>query len=972
MLEFVFLDHYMPSPENHHRAVRHSDYQPAVGLILRLILVTVPVLFGAVQPWVWSVYTVAVYGAFVGMDFGQRSEVGENNHHRDTEVTEKKENKENREGREEKHEARNSKFEIRNKAQNSNDKNSKQRPYGRCLEDSNLFRNSKFGFRIFQPASLGWLAVAGFLLLTLLACVPLLEGLAALLSPARMEWVRPGRGLLDAAAGPAAISYAPARSLAWWGFWLALVLLFAVLNRQLADRRFLVGTLWLLLAVAVAEAFYGILQALVPNLGVLWVTHVKSYMGNARGTYINRNHFAGFIEMLLPLLLGFALSRVRWAGRPSFRRLLHSERLHQHLLMALALVLMALALLFSKSRAGITGLFIGLFVFFSLVRAGTHDMPRGVWWLSGFFVALTLLYGWHIGYGPIIERFLALDQSTSRLDYWRDSLPIIAGHPFGIGPAAFETVFPLYNVSMATDAREAVYLHNDVLQLLVEAGWVGFALIAGAFVVFMVKVLGRIRRMDAVEDPRSFFLAVGAFAGLVSLGFHSFFDFNLQIPANAVYFVLLMAVARVASRPGAHAAAAGPGLVVEGPVSGAGPGKMFRRLAALGICLALAVPAWHAMDYGRARRHLYYRDEVFAARSDPGLLNDADARYAYGRWAEGELDWAGAAAHYRRAALLDPLKMDAWLALAEVRAVTGDADGAREIAAFCQGHLAPLVRWKWRQTLLTHELGMVEAFGANINFLIHRGVKGHDAFFLLETHCAAEPACALNLLAPANRPAYLHWAMQWRRPEAAEAAWRRLEADGTATPELAADYVHFLLGRKAAAEAGRIWRAAVGREGMTNPAFEAELTGRAFDWRAGRHRDDLWRIRRVAREGRGGTVGLRVDFAGRENVSFAHLSQIVPVTPRVPCRLSFWWKSKGLTTDQLPFVEVVGYDAGGLLTRGEPMTETSGGWRDSELAFTPPADCHAVLVRLRRLPSRRFDSKIEGHVWLDDFEMVCR
>ncbi|MDD2605201.1 MAG: O-antigen ligase family protein, partial [Desulfobacteraceae bacterium] len=825
----------------------------------------------------------------------------------------------------------------------------------------------------FGPRSSGlWWAAAGFLALTMLACLPLPEGLAALLSPTRVDWVRQSRELLEAAPGAVAISYAPAQSLAWWGFWLALALLFAALSRHLADRRFLTGTLWLLLAVAVAEAFYGILQALVPNLGVLWVTHIKAGMGNARGTYINRNHFAGFIEMLLPLLLGFALSRVRWHGRPSFRRLLHSERLHQHLLMALALVLMALALLFSKSRAGITGLFIGLFIFFSLVRDSSHDMPRGVWWMSGFFVALTLIYGWHIGYGPIIERFLALDQNISRLDYWRDSLPMIAAHPWGIGPAAFDRVFPLYNVSMATDAREAVYLHNDVLQLLVEVGWAGFALIVGAFGLFMTKMLRRIRRMNAADDPQSFFLAAGAFAGLASLSFHSFFDFNLQIPANAVYFIMLMAVVRVASRPPTAAPEMGSAPAMATAADGARRKKTIVRLTAAGVALVLLVPAWWSFDYGRTRRHLFYRDEVFAARSDPWLLDDADARYAYGRLGEGDLDWAGAAAHYRRAALLDPLKMDAWLGLGEMRAVDGDPDGARRIAAFCQGQLAPLVRWKWRQSLLTHELGMTEAFAANVNFLITQAFKTNDAFFLLETHCRTITACALDLLAPVNRPAYLNWAMRWGRSEAAAAVWSLLEADGKAGEDLALDYVHFLLARKEAAEARRIWLAGAGREPMSNGGFEAEPTGKGYDWRIGRNRDGHWRIQRVAQEGRDGSVGLRVDFGGQENVSFAHLSRIVPVTPEAVCRLGFWWKTRGLTTDQRPFVEVMGHDVGGLLMRGMPVAETSDGWQQAELIFTPPADCHAVLVRLRRLPSRRFDCKIAGHLWLDDFQMVCR
>jgi hypothetical protein len=48
--------------------------------------------------------------------------------------------------------------------------------------------------------------------------------------------------------------------------------------------------------------------------------------------------------------------------------------------------------------------------------------------------------------------------------------------------------------------------------------------------------------MNPHKDPMRFFLAIGAFSGLMSLAFHSFFDFNLQIPANCVYFVTLMAI----------------------------------------------------------------------------------------------------------------------------------------------------------------------------------------------------------------------------------------------------------------------------------------------------------------------------------------------------------------------------------------------------------------------------------------------
>jgi O-antigen ligase len=86
------------------------------------------------------------------------------------------------------------------------------------------------------------------------------------------------------------------------------------------------------------------------------------------------------------------------------------------------------------------------------------------------------------------------------------------------------------------------YAHNDYLQLLIEAGWIGFTAVLSGFLIFMGKSAYRIKHMNPHKDPMRFFLAAGAFSGLVSLAFHSFFDFNLQIPANCVYFVTLMAI----------------------------------------------------------------------------------------------------------------------------------------------------------------------------------------------------------------------------------------------------------------------------------------------------------------------------------------------------------------------------------------------------------------------------------------------
>jgi O-antigen ligase len=446
-----------------------AQYRFSKALVL-FVLATVSVLFGAVQAWVWSMYTVAIYAAFIVF------------------------------------------------------------VWQRSREGSVAVLNG-------YSAAMGLFGV-----LTLFACLPLPGRLMAVLSPVRYALLTQTRELTGIDAVWPTLSYAPFQSLGWWAFLLGLVFLFALLKAGLKSRRILQWSLWILLGLAVIQGLYGILQALVPNLGVLWVTHLKSGLGNARGTWINRNHFAGFMGMMVPLMLGFALSRVRWGSQLRLKTLVESDRIHQHSLLLLALVIMALALLFSKSRAGIMSLFLGVGTFISLIRGRDRKMPKRFWIIAGSFLGLTLLYGVRMGFDPIIDRFLVLEQGNLRLDYWKDSLAIIADHPLGIGLATFKYVFPVYNVTSLNETITPHFLHNDVLQLLVETGWPGFALLIGAYLVFMVRSFRRIRRMDFYVDPMRFFVAVGAFSGLVSISFHSFFDFNLQIPANAVYFVVLLAM----------------------------------------------------------------------------------------------------------------------------------------------------------------------------------------------------------------------------------------------------------------------------------------------------------------------------------------------------------------------------------------------------------------------------------------------
>ena len=432
------------------------------------ILATVPVLFAAVQAWVWSVYAALMMAAF-GLMLWQSA------------------------------------------------------------DDVSLV-----------PGKGMVVTVGGFLALTLFLCLPLPETLQAFFNPMLSRLAGETQTVTGLPAVKLAMSYAPAQSLARWMLLFSLSLFFLVLRGHLNARRFLTTTLWMLFILGTLEALYGLVQALVPNLGVLWVDTIHAYLGDARGTYINRNHFAGFLEMLLPLLLGFALSKANWQ-RETGRSFYASDRPQLQLLLAVGLVFMVLALLLSRSRAGITATFIGMTCLFLLLRSGGSRLPGSVNLTFFGIFFLVAFFGFKIGFDSIIERFLNLPNNTSRLDFWRDSLAIIKTHPWGTGLWTFKPVFAIHNVSTIADLT-VFHLHNDYLQLIVETGWAGFCLLAGGFFVFLIGSFRKLRSLRIEDAPFRYLVAAGALSGLVAMAFHSLFDFNLQMPANCTYFVMLMVI----------------------------------------------------------------------------------------------------------------------------------------------------------------------------------------------------------------------------------------------------------------------------------------------------------------------------------------------------------------------------------------------------------------------------------------------
>ena len=291
--------------------------------------------------------------------------------------------------------------------------------------------------------------------------------------------------------------------------------------------------------------------ALVPVFAMLFfeaALGIYQYLGsggvhNATGTYFNRNHYAGFLEMTLPLALGYVLSLGDWSAgsrRPLLKRLLSSENLQKQILFLFLLGIALLAVLFSRSRMGLFSV-LASFVFFYVLSSRGVKSGQSLRRMIYTVVAVAVLFGLFIGFYPMLERFLYVGENLpSRTEIWKDSLGMVRDFPLlGTGFGTFGYVFPLYK--MAAE-KPLIYLHahNDYLEILVETGFVGLASLMAALVIFLYSALRALAGLAREENYFRFFILAGALTGVFSMLVHSLADFGLQIPSNALYFAFLI------------------------------------------------------------------------------------------------------------------------------------------------------------------------------------------------------------------------------------------------------------------------------------------------------------------------------------------------------------------------------------------------------------------------------------------------
>ncbi len=391
-----------------------------------------------------------------------------------------------------------------------------------------------------------------------------------------------------------------------------------------------------------------------------------------------------------------------------------------------------------------------------------------------------------------------------------------------------------------------------------------------------------------------------------------------------------------------------------------------RTKAVLAAVLLTPLGIW-LLAYGWPQQHLYYRNYRFDDAEVRRLASYPKAMLAFGDQAWRNLDSGQAARFYRRAVQRDVLNMDGWLNLARAEAARGRPELSRAILSFVAATAGHTSRWQSSIALLAHELGVEDIFRQSINFLLIRKLDIDTALTLLDVHYgnAEQSLAALDAL---NYSLYLDWLIRRGRLADARLAWNQISGHQTPEESMLLKYIDFLILNKVIGEAQAIWHEHTGTIGITNGRFEHQPSNKGFGWRAYPSAQRHWQIERTENEGHAHSPGLKIVFSGRANVDFNHLYQIVPLSSGRDHRLTFKWRGVRLTTDQGPFIDLVGYDCDDFYA-ASPMLLGSTGWQETQIDFTAPPDCGAVRLRLRRKISSRFDNRIAGTLWLDDFRI---
>ncbi len=599
----------------------------------------------------------------------------------------------------------------------------------------------------------------------------------------------------------------------------------------------------------------------------------------------------------------------------------------------------------SYSRAGLPCALAGLATFSLLAIPRQWTLRKRATVAAGVVITL-LVIGAALAPTLLLERFAGMtaagmNTGDERLELWRDTLHLIPHYWLtGVGFSAFAD--PFMQFQTVGRSLAFTFAHNDFLQWFAELGLAGFVLIAALLVLVLRDGLRTAFSQHGSRTDQ--LLACASLGGLAAFLAHSLVDFSSYVPANALTVVWLMAIA-CGLRPQ--------------PAQTRRPARAFAGAFCIVIaCYAGVMLLTRRMDsaatLAMCERGLCRDEALYKTLAQTGVDSPRDQ----------ETTTKIASLLLRRA----PYRFFSWQQMALVAEARGNDAVADKLMdesiRLAPGNLGALFRYAQYTGDHDDRSRMIRALATifavdNFHFyseavaaqldqhhvsapeLLRFQPGNYESSFLLARYARAarfaDAQAVFRYLVNAHSavPAevYLTELLKQRRPDLAAQAW--MEYRGVKDP----NYGHTNL--------------------LYNGGFELEPERVPLDWQLEPSSAATARIESDAAHS--GRLGLAVTFNGHENVEYGGVTQRIYLAPGA-YRLSAWIKALRITTDEGVRIRVYGpgYDA-----RTQAVTGTSD-WQQIETQFVVRDASELATVVIYRAPSKRFDNRIAGTVWIDD------
>lgn len=301
-----------------------------------------------------------------------------------------------------------------------------------------------------------------------------------------------------------------------------------------------------LTALGVVLSLVGIIQKALWNGKVYGFWEPINHGAGPFGPFINRNHFAGWMLLAIPVAIGYFSAQIA-KGMQGVRRDWRSRivwfstnQANRTVLVGFAVLVMGMALVMTFSRSGVSCLLLALAI--SAANVWRHQATRAKKrWLSGYLLFVFVLAVSWAGIDALAERFSHVNwQMGGRAPAWDDAWRIHQMFPWlGAGFNTYGTATLLYQRNDLL--AHYIEAHNDYLQILVEGGWLVAVPVVLTVLLFAREVWKRFR--EGEDDQTGYWIRLGAVTGIVAMAFQEVVEFSLQMPGNAALFCVLGAIA---------------------------------------------------------------------------------------------------------------------------------------------------------------------------------------------------------------------------------------------------------------------------------------------------------------------------------------------------------------------------------------------------------------------------------------------